>query len=174
MGWRWLFIQRISLLFRKGPFVNWFLPYDVDVNPYTCTGIVVTFCGISFAILDYVIWSAKTSWKIAKNFEFCTQPFPSIIISGSVYMFRVRKYIYLLQSRDTTGLSHWGPVTLYGDLKNWVKIGSVSGLLPGGTKPVHEPMLTYPYHQRCSVAFTIFSVDELYRRLMSQRPVVTP
>ena len=34
---------------------------------------------------------------------------------------------------------------------NWVNIGSGNDLLPDGTKPLPEPMLT---HQRCTVAFT--------------------
>ena len=34
----------------------------------------------------------------------------------------------------------------------WVNIGSCNGLLPDGTKPLLEPVLTY--HQSCLVAFT--------------------
>ena len=37
-------------------------------------------------------------------------------------------------------------------LKIWVNIGSGNGLLPEGTKPLPEPMLTS--HQSCCVAFT--------------------
>ena len=33
----------------------------------------------------------------------------------------------------------------------WVDIGSDNGLVPSGNKPFPEPMLTYMYHQRCSV-----------------------
>ena len=29
------------------------------------------------------------------------------------------------------------------DAKNWVNIGSDNGLVPDGTKPLPEPMLTY-------------------------------
>ena len=36
--------------------------------------------------------------------------------------------------------------------KIWANIGSSNGLLPDGTKPLPEPVLTY--YQRCSVAFT--------------------
>ena len=43
--------------------------------------------------------------------------------------------------------THCSPVT-----QIWVNIGSGNGLLPYGTKPLPEPMLTY--HQRCSLAFT--------------------
>ena len=35
-------------------------------------------------------------------------------------------------------LTHWGLVMPY----IWVNIGSGNGLLPGGTKPLPEPMLT--------------------------------
>ena len=35
----------------------------------------------------------------------------------------------------------------------WLNIGSGNGLLPDGTKPLPEPMLSC--HQRCSVAFTL-------------------
>ena len=44
-----------------------------------------------------------------------------------------------------------GIVTPYRD-EIWVNIGSGNGLLPDGTKPLLEPVLTY--HQICSVAFT--------------------
>ena len=37
-------------------------------------------------------------------------------------------------------LIHCGLVTPYGD---WVNIGSGNRLMPGGTKPLLEPMLTY-------------------------------
>ena len=39
----------------------------------------------------------------------------------------------------------------------WVNIGSGNGLLPDGTKPLPESVLTY--HQRCSVAVTWESND---------------
>ena len=38
-------------------------------------------------------------------------------------------------------LTHSGLVAPYGD-KIWVNIGSGNGLLPDGTKPLPEPMLT--------------------------------
>ena len=41
-------------------------------------------------------------------------------------------------------LTHYGLVTPYGELATeiWVNIGSGNGLLPEGTKPLPEPMLT--------------------------------
>ena len=48
-------------------------------------------------------------------------------------------------------LTHCCLVTPYGDI-DLVKFGSVSGLLPDGTKPVPEPMLTY--HKSGRLAFT--------------------
>ena len=39
-------------------------------------------------------------------------------------------------------LTHCGLVTPYGD-RDLVNIGSGNGLLPDGTKPLPEPMLTY-------------------------------
>ena len=36
---------------------------------------------------------------------------------------------------------------------NWASIGSSNGLLPDGTKPLPEPIMTC--HQRCSVVFTL-------------------
>ena len=47
-------------------------------------------------------------------------------------------------------LTHWGLVMPYG-AKIWVNIGSGNGLLPDGTKPLPEPMLTY--HQQSRVTF---------------------
>ena len=41
----------------------------------------------------------------------------------------------------------------------WINIGSGNGLLPDGTKPLPEPMLTY--HQRGSVAF---SSEQFHRK----------
>ena len=38
-------------------------------------------------------------------------------------------------------LTHCGLMTPYGD-EIWVNIGSGNGLLPDGTKPLPEPMLT--------------------------------
>ena len=40
---------------------------------------------------------------------------------------------------EDIGLTHFGLVTPYGDRVN---IGSGNGLLPDGTKPLPEPMLT--------------------------------
>ena len=48
-------------------------------------------------------------------------------------------------------LTYCGLMTLYGT-EIWVNIGSGNGLLPDGTKPLPEPMLTY--HQRGSVALS--------------------
>ena len=39
----------------------------------------------------------------------------------------------------------------------WVNIGSGNGLLPDGTKPLPEPMLTY--HQQDSVEITNFTAS---------------
>ena len=44
------------------------------------------------------------------------------------------------------GLTHCSLVTSIGDIDMWVNIGSGNGLLPNGTQPLPEPMLTY--HQR--------------------------
>ena len=41
-------------------------------------------------------------------------------------------------------LTHCGLVTPYDD-KDWVNNGSGNGLLPDGTKPLPEPMLTYQH-----------------------------
>ena len=46
-------------------------------------------------------------------------------------------------------LTYCGLVTLYGDI-DLVNIGSSNGLLPDGTKPLPEPMMTR--HQQCPVA----------------------
>ena len=48
-------------------------------------------------------------------------------------------------------ITHYGLVTPYGDM-NLGQIGSGNGLVPDGTKPLPEPMLTY--HQQGPVAFT--------------------
>ena len=49
-------------------------------------------------------------------------------------------------------LTHWGLVTSYGERDPWVNIGSGNGLLPDGTKPLPEPLLTN--YQSCLVTFT--------------------
>ena len=49
------------------------------------------------------------------------------------------------------GLTHCVLVMPYGQIK-WVNIGSGNGLVPDGTKPLPEPMLTY--HQWGPVTFT--------------------
>ena len=49
-------------------------------------------------------------------------------------------------------------MTPYGDI--WVNIGSGNGLLPDGTKPLPEPMLTY--HQYGPVSF--FLSEDLIKR----------
>ena len=51
-----------------------------------------------------------------------------------------------------TMLTHCGLVTPNGDIDSEINIGLCNGLVPDGTKPLHEPMLTY--HWRCCVAFT--------------------
>ena len=47
-------------------------------------------------------------------------------------------------------LIHCGLVMPYDDIE-LVNIGSGNGLVPDGTKPLSEPMLTY--HQWCCLAF---------------------
>ena len=50
---------------------------------------------------------------------------------------------FTIYSNDS--LTHCGLVTPYGDMEIWVNIGSGNGLLPDGTKPLPEPMLTYQW-----------------------------
>ena len=59
--------------------------------------------------------------------------------------------ILVLTNDTKCKLTLCGLVTPYGDII-WVNIGSGNGLLPDGTKPLPEPMLTY--HQSGLVAFT--------------------
>ena len=47
-------------------------------------------------------------------------------------------YIVIFEEK----LTHWGRVMPYGD-SDLVNIGSGNGLLPDGTKPLPEQMLTY-------------------------------
>ena len=55
------------------------------------------------------------------------------------------QYIYNARSRCAIKslLTHCGLVTPYIASWNWVNIGSGNGLLPDGTKPLPEPILTY-------------------------------
>ena len=53
-------------------------------------------------------------------------------------------------SSSLNTLTHSGPVTPYEKILD--NTGSCNGLLPDGTKPLPEPMLTY--HQWGSVAYT--------------------
>ena len=59
-------------------------------------------------------------------------------------------------------LTNWGLVMPYGDMV-WVNIGPGNGLLPDGTNPLPEPMLTC--HQWCSVAFTWDKFNWTYSRI---------
>ena len=59
--------------------------------------------------------------------------------------------IYNTQSRDLN-TSRIVASRLHMATQMWVNIGSDDSLLPGGTKPLLEPMLTY--HETYSIAFT--------------------
>ena len=72
-------------------------------------------------------------------------------------------------------LTHYGLVTQYGQLATeiWVNIGSGNGLLPEGTKPLPEPMLTdlqwspvtfilRQFHKRCLNRQSLKSVWKLH------------
>ena len=50
----------------------------------------------------------------------------------------------------------------------WVNISSANGLLPDGTKPLPEPILTY--HQRDALAFS--SQDNIYWNTQANNPHV--
>ena len=50
-------------------------------------------------------------------------------------------------------LTHCGLATLYGDIDLQVNIGLGNGLLPDGTKPFTEQVLTY--HKNGSLAFNL-------------------
>ena len=58
----------------------------------------------------------------------------------------------MTQRHLTSSWCHHSINSLWPSDATWVNIGSGNGLLPDGTKPLPEPMLSY--HQRCSVAFT--------------------
>ena len=58
---------------------------------------------------------------------------------------------YFTEQSLLTDLTHCGLVTPYDDTDQ-INIGSGNDLVPDGTKPLPEPMLTS--HQRCSVAFS--------------------
>ena len=49
----------------------------------------------------------------------------------------------LMSALTEINLTQWGLVTPYGEILD--NIGSGKGLLPDGTKPLPEPMLTYHY-----------------------------
>ena len=49
----------------------------------------------------------------------------------------------IINGKDRTKLTHCDLVTPYGDMNLGQHIGSGNGLLPDGTKPLPEPMLTY-------------------------------
>ena len=59
-------------------------------------------------------------------------------------------YTSYTYSVEIVFLTQHGLMSSYGDTE--VNIGSDNGLLPGGTKPLPKPTLTYRH--RCSVAFT--------------------
>ena len=74
-------------------------------------------------------------------------------------------------------LTHWGVVTP----ENWVNIGSGNGLLPDGTKPLPEPMLTDhqwspvtfilgQFHKRCLNHQSLKSVWKLRLKFNSNLP----
>ena len=54
-------------------------------------------------------------------------------------------------------LTHWHHMVM----EIWVNIGSVNGLLPDGTKPLLEPMLTY--HQLGPVAIILAQYHKIWR-----------
>ena len=64
----------------------------------------------------------------------------------SKYVVYIKKcdveYFHIMEKLTNIVLTHWGLVMPYGDRDPWVNIGSGNGLLPGGTKPLPEPMLT--------------------------------
>ena len=68
----------------------------------------------------------------ARQYKWCSW----LISANSISLMSV---VFLI---DRGYLTHCGLVTPYGDII-WVNIGSGNGLLPEGTKPLPEPMLTY-------------------------------
>ena len=82
---------------------------------------------------------------------FCITSFKSIHSKLLPHLQGTNELIHITQS----SFIGWHMVT-----QIWVNIGSGNGLLPDGTKPLPEPMLTY--HQRSSLAFTFEQCPSYY------------
>ena len=104
---------------------------------------------------QWYCWSLICSWSIA-CWHCCNYIFTNSTVITQIFFVTCDKAMKL---------THWGLVTPYGDI-DLVNIGSGNGLLPDGTKPLPESMLTYHKYGLVAITQGLFHIKYLSHQFL--------